>query len=275
MKWSALIALLISSQLGFAQTLEQTFNLAIEQQNSRNFKSAISTYERVIFFDNEKSYTQQAYYNIADCHLSLNEPNKQLKALDKAIVFAANDTLANDIALEKTFYLLLNKYWKKALQELYSIEPLTKDQKRLHHYYLGAVLYATDDFVRSEFHFQKLVIETEDSLRIAEIFKKSKSKLNPKRAAWAKRISFFIPGSGQIASGNIKGGINSIVLLGGLGYLYINTVENYGLLSGMITVLPWLSRYHIGGAENAEESMLTRQEKLKSKYFDELVDIVR
>ncbi|MFY0674210.1 MAG: hypothetical protein JXQ87_12455 [Bacteroidia bacterium] len=265
---------MISCQFGIAQTIEQTFRLANDQQKSKNYKSAISSYERVIFFDAEKQFTQKAYYNIAACHLNLNEPNKQLKAFDKSILYTQNDTLSNELALEKTYYLLQNKYWKKALQELYSIEPYTAIQKRLHHYYLGAALYATNDFVRSEFHFQKLATQPGDSLRIADVFDKSRAKLNPNRAVWAKRVSFFIPGSGQIASGNIKGGINSIALLGGLGFLYINTVENYGLVSGMITVLPWLSRYHIGGAENAEESMLTRQEKLKSKYFDELMEIV-
>lgn len=275
MKWIVLTALLSNCLIGFAQTVEQTFNLALEQQASNNFRSAINTYERVIFFDSENSFAHKAYYNIATCHLNLNEPNKQLKAYDKAILFEANDTLANELAFEKTYCLLQNKYWKKALQELYSIKPLTEAQTRLHHYYLGAALFASDDFVRSEFQFQKLVTNQDDSIQIAHIFKRTKFKLNPKRALWAKRISFLIPGSGQIASGNIKGGLNSIMLLGGLGYLYINTVENYGLLSGMITVLPWLSRYHIGGAENAEESMLSRQEKLKSQYFDELVQIVR
>ena len=114
-----------------------------------------------------------------------------------------------------------------------------------------------------------------DLRKYKNLFEKAERKLNPKRADRLKTLSLFIPGSGQIIAGNAKSGINSLLLIGGLSAFYISTARQYGTISAAITVLPWLSRYHVGGSENAQDSMLKRQEKLKSQYFDELIRIVR
>jgi len=273
MKLIALLALLASTTLCFGQTLKQTFYLAEELFASGNFEKAKNNYDRVIYFDQNTTYKKKSLVRIADCYLALSMPNKAFKALDAAIVLTADEFDKNELILIKSLKLIQEKMWFRALQDLYSLKNTNIEQTYLSNYLMGVAHFGSSNFEESKAHFIKIAHE-DDVVGINEIFEKAERKLNPKRAERLKTLSLFIPGSGQIIAGNAKSGVNSILLLGGLGALYFATVKSYGTFSGLITVLPWLSRYHIGGSENAEESMLKRQEKLKSRYFDEILKIV-
>ncbi|MGB0431139.1 MAG: tetratricopeptide repeat protein [Bacteroidia bacterium] len=274
LKWIGLLSCFLSFNLN-GQNIGSTFKMAQDFMESGNYAAAINTFERVVYFDTQNQYALNSSLLSARCYSALNETNKAIKAYNQALLHTNTDSLESEIALEKAQYLLQCSYWKKALRELYSIQPTSTDQEYLLNYLLGAALFANDDLVQSEFYFLEIAQTEAERLAIKAIFEKATKKLNPKRAKIAKWVSLIIPGSGQIAAGNFKSGINSILLLGGMGYIYTRTYKEYGVISGMITILPWFSRYHVGGSENAEESMLNRQEKLKSKYFNQLIDLVR
>jgi len=265
---------LCSANFGFGQSISESFALAQKLFEAGNYQGALTLYDRVVFFDHGNEFKCASYKQIAQCYLMNQAPNKAFTALDLAFAATEFESEKNEILLQKSLYLVQEKYWMRALQELYALKNLSPEQNRLCNYLLGTCLFATGDFEKSESYFLLLVNE-KDAAEIEEIFDKATKKLNPKKVQMAKTVSYFVPGSGQILAGNVKSGVNSILLIGGLGALYFSAVNNYGLLSGMITILPWLSRYHLGGAENAEESMINRQEKLKSKYFNEIISIVR
>lgn len=274
MRLIVLIVLLASYCCAFGQTLHQSFELAESLFKSDHFAKAKDTYERVLFFDKEDTYKQQSLVRIADCYLALSMPNKAFKALDAAIIITKNNIERNDLILSKSLELIQQKMWFRALEDLYSLNGATPEQSKTANYLTAVAHFGYSNYTESKKYFLTITSEG-NKAEIDAIFEKAERKLNPKRADRLKTLSLFIPGSGQIIAGNAKSGINSLLLIGGLSAFYISTARQYGTISAAITVLPWLSRYHVGGSENAQDSMLKRQEKLKSQYFDELIRIVR
>lgn len=271
-KSTALLVFLTSVLAVQAQSLEDTYLLGNTLFDAGNYSQALKLYNRVVFFDAEKKFAAESYRNMAVCYEQLADLEKALKAYDMAVASSSSKAFQNEVLLQKSLYLVVNKKWFAAQQELYSLKLLKGEKLRLRNYLLASALYGSNSFEQSMKYFLR-VAPKEDSAAICEVFATIDKKLNPKRISRARSISYFIPGSGQFLAGNVKGGINSMLLVGGLGALYFSTAKNYGLLSALITVFPWFSRYHIGGAENAEESMMNRQQKLKNRYFNQLIDL--
>ena len=73
-------------------------------------------------------------------------------------------------------------------------------------------------------------------------------------------LSIILPGSGQVYSGDLKDGLNSLLLLSGLFYLGTS-----GSLINPVAIFPFFYRYYIGGILNAKQ---TAGEKRKEKQYD-------
>jgi tetratricopeptide (TPR) repeat protein len=247
--------------------------LGLAQFGQQHFLGASASFQRVIFFDSLGQYAPQAQWHLAKCLAAMRKTAPALLAFDQAKALASSSLDINDIALDKAEYLIRQKDWLKALVELYQLQGLSPDQSKLAEYLKGTALFATNDLDKAHYAFAQVVPENKHA-QLDSIFQEARKKLNPKRVRRAELWSLFVPGSGQFISGNLKGGINSLLLVGGLGYLYYNTVNTYGLMSGVMTVFPLFARYHAGGMENAGLSMSQRQERLRSTYFDQIVHLV-
>ena len=96
-----------------------------------------------------------------------------------------------------------------------------------------------------------------DSNSIHELLKKQRL-LNPKKA---RIISYIIPGSGQIYSGNILRGLSSLILQGSIGTYTYFCFKNGFYFSGVFTGLMIFQMLYSGGARYA--SFLTVKENSK------------
>ena len=271
----AFIACLISLAFGHAwsQNLEQSFVLGKTLFENGDLIGANALLSRVAFFDETEAYKSECYHMLAQSNLRLNIIERGFKYYEMAIITAPNAERANDLVLEKSLELVKRKRFMKALQELYSLSGLNQEQQRLCDYLTGVSLYGNKQFKDAEPYFLSLVESNKDSALVSELFDKIDKKLNARRPKVAYNLS-YLPGLGQLYAGNVKGSINSIALITGIAILYVVTIQQYGLISGIITVMPWLSRYYVGGLENAKESMQKRQDVLTGRYFNELLLIV-
>lgn len=274
-KFFVLISLLTSTVVLRAQGLQESYRLGCELFDLGDLEGASALLNRVAYFDQEGIYKSDCYYKLARTHLDLQEFGMAFKYYEMSIISCSDLDRANDLILEKSVELIKRKQFLNALQELYSLYDLNPQQQRLNDYLTATALYGNGEYVEAEKYFLTLVETKSDSLLIDNIFAKIDKKLDPRRPGRARNMSYILPGLGQIYAGNIRNSVNSMVLIGAIGVLYFSTVAEYGLISGIITVLPWLSRYHVGGAENAKRAMEERQEKLKSKYYDQLLLQVR
>lgn len=271
LKYFVLISSLISVCSLKAQSLQESYRLGCELFELGDLMGASDLLNRVVYFDEKGTYKSDCYYKLAKSHLALQEVSLAFKYYEMAIVSCSNTSQANDIILEKSLELIKHKQFLSALQELYSLYDLNEPQQKLNDYLTAIALYGNAEYIEAEKYFLAMVQSPADSATIHSIFLQIDKKLDPRRPGRARNISYVFPGLGQIYAGNLKSSINSMVLMGAIGVLYFTTVAEYGLISGFITVLPWLSRYHVGGAENAKRAMLERQKNLKSKYFDQLL----
>ena len=252
LKFFVLISLLTSVAVLRAQSLEESYTLGCELFDLGDLEGASAVLNRVAYFDEEGIYKSDCYYKLAITHLELQEFGMAFKYYEMAIVSCTDLVKANDLILEKSLELIKQKRFLNALQELYSLYDLSPEQQRLNDYLTATALYGNAEYVEAEKYFLALVETQKDSVAIDEVFSKIDKKLDPRRPGRARNMSYILPGLGQIYAGNVKSSLNSVVLIGAIGVLYLSTVAEYGLISGIITVLPWLSRYHVGGAENAK-----------------------
>lgn len=259
----------------WAQSLDDTYQWAKEQSNKGNHVVAERAFLRVVFFTDSAALRSMVYGSLAEIAIEKKQFERAHQFLSYAINNCSEDFRANQLLLKKAELFIKNGQYFKAQQSLYECDALSAQQKKHYNFLLGTSHFGNGSLEKAESKFLALAENSNDSSSISQVFAKARKKLNPKKPKRARTMSYMLPGLGQLYAGDVKNSLNSAGLMAGLLYLYFNTVTEYGLLSGIITVLPWVSRYHIGGGENALRSMNRRQAKLKSRYYENLLVVIK
>lgn len=241
-----------------------------------NFNNAIEAYRRVLFFDSYGKYSFKASLNLSICYNKEDEFDKSQYYIDFAYALSDNDSIKNELVFQKAANFIEYEYYDQALIELLNLERLGSEYfEKKENFYLGIVYFQKKEFKSSNKHFNNCI----DTIYIAEKQKLSYlfheidhiyKRYNPK---FAKTISLIIPGLGQIYCGDIKDGLNSLLLTGALGFLFFNTAINYSILDALISVGPWYQRYYQGGFQNAERSAVSKREKEIALIYSDIIDI--
>ena len=95
---------------------------------------------------------------------------------------------------------------------------------------------------------------------------------NPKPKT-AKILSMIVPGSGQFYAGDIKNGINSLLLTGGFIYLGVHAALNYGIINSLASASPWIQRYYLGGFKRAELIAEERLALKRDRIYQQILDV--
>ena len=82
-------------------------------------------------------------------------------------------------------------------------------------------------------------------------------------------LSLIIPGTGQFYSGDIKAGLNSLLLLSGI--FYLGTIVSP---SGLVLIVPLFIKYYIGGAVHAKQIAERKRNEKKYAYYTNLMKIL-
>jgi hypothetical protein len=111
-----------------------------------------------------------------------------------------------------------------------------------------------------------------DSAELAELFsKKNLLSPSPKRA---RIMSMILPGLGQTYSGDLKSGLNSLLLTSGLIALGINISIRYRLVDAVFSILPWYQRYYTGGYGKAEEIAIRKRQKKRNEVYTKVLKLI-
>ncbi len=260
----------------FTQNIEQTFEFGNNQMTAGNFNNAIEAYRRVLFFDSSGKYSFKASLNLSVCYKKEHEFDKSQYYIDLAYALSDNDSIKNELIFQKAANLIENQDYDQALIELLNLNGSTSEYfEKKENFYLGIVYFQKEEFQKSGQHLNNCI----DSVYVAEkkelccLFNEINHinrRYNPK---FAKALSLVIPGLGQIYCGDIKGGANSLLLTGALGFLFFNTVFNYSILDALISVGPWYQRYYQGGFQNAERSAIFKKEKEVALIYSDIINI--
>ena len=261
-------------QSSYGQNLDEIVEFSDQQFAKGNFELAANEYNRALFFGYQAQ--DQLYLKIANCYFNQNQLEQCSGFYDRAYFSSSSDSIKTEAILGKSFSLILDKNYLLALSELMNIDSAKIKSQDIKFNFLKALAYfGLHQDELSDEAFKKCAKELSADISLSEIetefdaIKKSEKRYNP-HTAWL--LSLFVPGTGQLYSGEYKEAANSAVLLGGLLYLTISFAGKYSVFEAIAVVLPWFQRYYMGGANKAEKLTL---EKQMAKRYDSYQAIMR
>jgi tetratricopeptide (TPR) repeat protein len=246
----------------------------MEQYALSNYKTASLAFERVLYFG-DGQYALQSLDHLASIRLQQKDIEGAINYYHQASVRANEYNEKSWFTLRKCAGLLTLKKTQIALIDLYDLNDNLPDSSLHYKYFLlGIAHFSTLDFSESRSAFIKAIPENQIKkiAQIDSLFKVLVRIKNPKPKT-AKILSMILPGSGQFYAGDIKNGINSLLLTGGFLYLGIHSALNYGIINSLASASPWIQRYYLGGFKRAE---LIAEEKLalkRDRIYQQVLDV--
>ncbi len=257
----------------YAQDIYQIKKFADEQYRLNNTNLALKEYQRVFLFDKKHEFND-IYLKIANIFDKKNDYKQAIKYYNLAWQIIPNDSIKNEIIFKKVLCQLKDENYFGALNELYEVSDSSSEYFKLKtKLYEGIALFGVGDYKSSEKSLSELVNQKgKDSIKIIfKSFIKFNKKFNPDRI---EKMSRILPGLGQIYTGDIKNGINSLALILAISYYAALTAVNYSWFDGLLILSSWFTRYYNGGAGKARELAEQKILKQKSKVYDEIIKVI-
>jgi len=267
------ISLFLAIMPGVGQNLAETRRFADQLYFNGRYSLALSAYHRIVYFDRQQT-DPGLLLRIADCYLANNDISHALEYFDHSYFAENSDSLKVGIVFKKSACYIKSHNYSLALIELLSLDDSASSwyYHRLN-FYLGICWFGLEDFPRSLACFEKAATREDQRVRIQAIFADphNVNRPNPKIASW---LSIFFPGSGQMYSGEIIDGINSMLLTGSFVALAFYLAITSSPIDAILTALPWFQRYYQGGFVRAEEFAKQRRAENRSQAFDKILQVL-
>jgi len=262
---------LFSVQFATAQDFEATLRFADYQYNAGNYNEASKSYRRALFFSEGKQ-NLHIIRSIAEISYHEKDYETAQRYYGLAYNIADNDSLKTGLLFNKASCRILQGNYQMALIDLFSVADTGKTVQRRLYFYLGTCYYGLQDFEKALVFFSSCVREA-DKQTLSDLFKSR--KLNSPSPKKARILSMILPGMGQVYSGDIKSGFNSILLTSGLVVLGIRISAIYSPMDAVIAVLPWYQRYYTGGYGKAESIAEKRLAKHRNNIYRDILGLIK
>ncbi len=241
--------------------LERQFQYADSLFLSGKYFEAITEFKRLMFFDSANIYKFAAELKIGLSYKGGGKFHQAEKYFAKACKSANNEaeTFVAKSQLIRT--LILEKKTDEALNEIKeALRNADDNQKRLLYYWRGwAFMFAT----KWEKAFKEF-----NSLKENELATVCKKTIEEKYSVnFAKVISYFIPGAGQIYTGNYLSGLMSLGWNVLWGYETVRAFLAERVLDGILVGnLLWF-RFYRGNLQNAEKFAIKKNIEIYNKAY--------
>jgi tetratricopeptide (TPR) repeat protein len=262
------LTIIFSTTLGLgaiAQDINETLALANSLYGKGQYESAAKLYRRAVFFGND-SLRIKTYPRVASCYLSAGNYQESMFFYELASNTAKNDSLFNEYMLSKVLCHIMLNNLDYALQDLYSVnDGYSEYFGRKYHFYLGIIHLKKNEINESQFHFLCATQTTEHFNLVVDAY----NIINPSRPNPSKAgiMSMFLPGLGQLYSGDKFSAANSFALNAGLIALMVYVAVQHTFIDGLLSVGPWFQRYYTGGFSKAERIAEVEQEKKREELL--------
>lgn len=256
------------------QTIRDTWNFANQQFTQGNYTQALTDYQRVAFFDNANNFNG-VFQKIGESFYALGEFNRALQNFDIAMRLAQNDSLKTELVFKKVNCLFKQENFLFALNELFVIsDSLNLYLQNKFNLYMGIGYFGIGNYEESEKYFSKIIIPgTIPQLNeIFNDFKKFRKRFRPSKI---QTMSMIFPGLGQIYSGHILSGLNSIVLVGSIAVVTVYIWQTYSFIDAALSMGSWYYRYFSGGYRNAEILAIEKTDHEKEEVYHSILKLVQ
>jgi tetratricopeptide (TPR) repeat protein len=262
------------STLLFSQSIDQLKEYSDEQYEKGNFSIALKEFQRILLFDEEHQFND-IYDKIATIYYNIRDYNKAIEYYDFAWKAMQNDSIKNELTFRKILCYFQLKDYFLGLTELYDLpEQLSPYFERKKNLYFAICHFGLDDIYQSLQYFSQIV----DSTGMTQIdssfvqLNKVEKKYDPDKL---EMMSIILPGLGQAYAGDLKSGLNSILLLGGIVTYAYHTMLVYSILDGTLVLTSWFYRYYTGGHRKAYELGVEKIQEKRNETYLQVMDIIR
>jgi hypothetical protein len=197
-----------------------------------------------------------------------------MKALDESIKFSTHDSISDERIISKSIIYIAEEEYSSAEFELLKIANFSKysEVRKKAYFFLGICDLYTYKWKESHSAFNKYfydypVIQKQiDSLFYTFGEKKYRSP------ALAKWLSTFIPGTGQIYGGDLKDGMNALLLNSLTGYLIVDSIIENRLEDVIISYISLFGRYYMGNRYKAEKAAINFNNQINQYNRDSVLN---
>ncbi len=246
--------------------------------NAGEYNNAVTEYRRYLFFNPSSELHSYAYYKMSIAFRSQHRWDKAIEAMRHSILTASSDSAADERKIDYAVILLVKGENRKAEIKLLQIESNTEliSIKKRAVFLRGVVLLKEYKFEQAQNVFRSyLTMDSssgnEDIFNAVDSMLSEVIKMNYKSPRFAKYLSTFMPGAGQVYSGNSFDGINAFIINGLTGYLTVSSIIAGNIGNAMLSYFFLFNRYYFGNRNNAEELARKHNEEINRTAFDSLI----
>ncbi len=260
-------SLLLADRLA-AQDTDPVIGLADELFAQERFDHALKEYQRALFFN--PGY-RQAYVagQIGNAWFERENYAKAAQYYEIAVNLEDRDSLRREFLFRKVLCQVLNEEYQFALMDLFGMpDDLSPYFNKRKNFYLGLCYFRLGDLDLAAGSFEAAMEQADPQKKAAlrELLG-GKNKYNRPNPNTAWYLSLVFPGTGQFYAGDIRNGLNSLVLNAFIVYIAYNTAVNYSLVDALVSIFPWLQRYWQGGFIRASEIARQKREENREELL--------
>jgi tetratricopeptide (TPR) repeat protein len=272
-----LICIILITKINFSALYCQSYaslaniNYAQELYDQGNYESALTEYLRCNYF-RVKSPDIDISKRISDLLLQQKDYKNAIKYLDRWYFENINDEEKQiEASIAKSRIYTLTNDFNTAIIELLQVpEPNSIAAKDRINYYLFINYLLANQVSEAEKYGLILSYLKEPNRKEIQKLLNKYQKIIDKNPNSAIIFSSIIPGLGQALHGNVKDGLISLAVVGGLVVLFVDVSLNLSFADAGYSVAPWLIRYHIGGLTNAKKQAKKNIEEKKLMVISEI-----
>lgn len=234
---------------GFCQTtFDEQFGYAKNLFEKEEYFDVVTELKRLLFFDNSGQYKYPAYILMGKSFKAGSKYPAAAESFTNAEKASRSIDQLFEAKIEKVKVNLLRRAISSADNQLTEME---RDKKFLNRaleikYWRGWFFIFNDEWKKASEAFSSI-----DSAKFLSNFCDDVDK-QKYSVTFAKTISYFIPGAGQIYTGNYISGVMSLAYNLATGYFTINSFIEDRVFDGVMNAnFLWL-RFYNGNIQNAE-----------------------
>ncbi len=233
---------------------------------NQKYFDAITEAKRLIFFDTAKIYHFQALKIIADSYKNGAFYSEALKYYTQSELLTTNDDELFLLKIEKIKILILNRSIQAAFNNLNWLEEdkrfITKKSEI--NYWKGWTYIFNDEWEKAAEEFGK--VDSFFNLKnfCEEVHERKYS------VTFAKVISYFLPGAGQIYTGEYLSGLMSLGWNVLWSYISIKSILEDRIFDGVMTANFLWFRFYGGNLQNAEKFAVEKNLEITNSALKDL-----
>ncbi len=270
MKFLLFLILITSCLVSSGQTISDSKKFADQLYETKSYQNALEVYNRVLFFDTTQIFAADIYPKIAFAYYQTEQYSQANAFYDLAYNLVENKETKNAYLFKKISGYLIQQQYEYAEIDYLSLDSahILPSQIKEKIFFDGVINFSKGEYQKAKKSF---LVLTQDSAAVERLFRKNDkvSKISPKKA---KNLSRVVPGLGQLYVGDVKNGLNSMLLTGGLLALGVRASIVNNFVDASFAVGPWLQRYYKGGYTKAEAIAKAKILERRFKIYNQILD---